>query len=76
MPVGSGVNRTIMGVPKDYRPLVKAALRQGWTLTSGRSRHPKLTAPDGRSTPIPSTSSAPEMFRGWAARLRKMGVRA
>lgn len=73
-PRNNTINSTISGLPKDYRKLVNAALRQGWTLTVSRSGHPKLTAPDGRATPVPSSSRTPQMFRGWANRLRKMGL--
>lgn len=61
-------------VPKDYRPLVKAAVDQGWTFTQTRHGHPKLTAPDGYATPVPSSSSDPRLLRAMVVRLRARGV--
>lgn len=57
-------------MPKDYRPLVEEALAKGWTL-SYEGKHPKLTAPDGYATPIPTSSGAPPLLRAFRNRLRK-----
>lgn len=63
-----------MVVARIFRPAVKAALKQGWTLTQGRTAHPKLTSPDGYSTPVPSSSNDGSLLRGFEMRLRKHGV--
>ena len=57
-------------MPKDYRPLVEEALAKGWTL-SYEGKHPKLTAPDGYATPIPTTSGARQMWLAFRNRLVK-----
>lgn len=55
-------------VHKDYRALVNEALERGWQLTVKRGGHPKLTAPDGYATPIPSNGN-PSLFRAFRKRL-------
>lgn len=64
----------LLTVSKGYRPLVKAALAQGWTLTQSNRGHPKLTAPDGYSVPIPGTGGDGTLVKTIATRLRKHGV--
>ena len=36
-----------MKMDKDYRPIVKAAKRQGWQLDLTGGHHPRLVPPDG-----------------------------
>lgn len=62
-------------LPKDYRDPVKAAIRQGFTLTQTRHGHPKLTGQDGRACAVPSSSRAPKTYREWLATMRKLGLR-
>lgn len=66
----------LTSVPKDYRPLLKTALAQGWTLTrTPHGRHPILTSPDGSySTPLPGSSTCPYLLMAIKARLRKNGL--
>lgn len=64
----------LMTVSKGYRPLVKAALAQGWTLTQSNRGHPKLTAPDGYSCPIPGSGRDASLVKSITSRLRKHGV--
>lgn len=65
----------LMTIPKEYRPLVKMALKEGWKLEFSRHGHPKLTSPDGEfSTPIPSSSSSPAMYTAIKVRLAKAGL--
>jgi hypothetical protein len=61
-------------VPKEYRPLVKAAVRQGWTVSQGRMAHLKLTNPDGLHQVIPSSSRNPVTFRNVRRSLVRMGL--
>lgn len=66
----------LTSVPKDYRPLLKAALAEGWTLTrTAHGRHPILTSPDGSySTPLPGTSTCPYLLKVIKRRLRNQGL--
>ncbi len=64
----------LLTVSKGYRPLVKAALAQGWTLTRSNRGHPKLRAPDGWSTPIPGTGRDASLVLSIAGRMRKHGL--
>lgn len=49
----------IANTAKDLRPLVKAALKAGWTLERGRGGgHAILVAPDGHREPIPTSCRA------------------
>lgn len=59
---------------KDYRPLARAALDVGFRLTISHRGHPKLTAPDGRSIPLPTSSTSSNLHKGIRSKLRKMGV--
>ncbi len=56
-------------IPLDYRKPVAEAVQRGWTLTSERHGHPKLTAPDGYSIPVPTTTSNPNTFKKFMKRL-------
>jgi hypothetical protein len=56
-------------IPKEYRSLVAEAERRGWTLVWKRHGHPKLTAPDGYATPVPTSSGSPRLFKAWRSRL-------
>lgn len=58
-------------LPREYRDLVNEAQRRGWVLTCKRHGHPKLTAPDGYATPIPTSSGAPPLLKAWKLRLLK-----
>lgn len=69
-------NRRPGGIPKfhkDIRPLVRAAVDAGWEL-SYRGKHPKLTAPDGYATPVPSNGNHHGLRRHFILELRKHGV--
>ena len=46
-------------VPRDYRPLYKAALEQGWTVdyVSKRNSHLRWTNPEGMDVFTPRTPS-------------------
>lgn len=67
--------RKLTAIPKEYRPIVKAALGQGWELSFSRHGHPMLSSPDGSfSTPIPSSSRSPAMYTAIKVRLVKAGL--
>jgi hypothetical protein len=69
------VEGLVAGIPKDYRPIVRKALAQGWTLQQVGKGHPKLTSPDGTwSTPLPGSSSSPSLFKAVVSLLRKHGL--
>lgn len=61
---------------KDYRPLAKAAVAAGWTISISRGGHPKLTSPSGQIVPLPSSSNGANLHKAIRAKLRKMGVEA
>lgn len=62
-------------VSKGYRPLVKAAMAQGWTLSRSRLGHVKLTSPDGSyTTPIPGTGRDGCLVRCLTSRMKKHGL--
>jgi len=60
-------------IPKDYRPLVKQARKQGWKFVQKKG-HPKMVSPEGYATPLPSSSNAPGTYQEFKARLRRNGV--
>jgi hypothetical protein len=64
----------VSGLPKDYRPLVRAALANGWKLQRTGKGHAKLTSPTGWSTPLPGTSKNPSLFKAIRKRLAEHGV--
>ena len=50
-----GRNEVIVQVPKQYRQLVRAARKRGWTIDRGRLKHVKLVSPGGTTKiPLPS----------------------
>lgn len=59
---------------KEYRPMAKAALDAGWTVSASRGGHVKLTAPDGTHVPLPGTSRSAGLHRRISTQLRKMGL--
>ncbi len=62
-------------IPKQYKPLVEAALANGWRLKPC-TRHNSLLSPDGST--IVTVPCTPSEYRGWAntrAELRRAGVR-
>jgi hypothetical protein len=60
-------------ISKDLRPIVRAAMDQGWTMTAS-GKHLKLTSPDGsHSEPIPGRAHGP-LLKAIKHRLRKHGV--
>lgn len=73
-------------VHRDYKPLVKAAEAQGWTLepsTSGKG-HPRLQPPEGavardgspaRSLTIPGTPSDHRSLMNTRADMRRQGIK-
>lgn len=62
-------------VPKEYRPWVRAAVAQGWTLAQGRHGHLTLTSPDGSyKTPVSGSSTNTSLFKAFTTRMRKHGV--
>lgn len=56
-------------IPKDYRKPVQQAIQQGWILSWKAHGHPKLTAPDGYSIPVPTTTSNPNTLKKFLKRL-------
>lgn len=65
----------IQTIPKEYRPMVKAALGAGWTLTRTRQGHPKLTNPDGSyATPIPTAYKSGGLHKRIRRELQKREV--
>lgn len=69
------MNRIRNKIPKDYRPLVAAAEASGWVLKQGRGGHPKLVAPDGYATPVPTSSKNSGLLATIRKRLIERGVR-
>lgn len=62
-------------IPKDYRPLVRAAVDAGWEFTkNSRAPHAKLVAPDGFELPVPGTSGSRALLKSFRCRLRAHGV--
>lgn len=66
--------KTIRVVPKDYRPIVRAALDAGWAQSQTRHGHLKLTGPDGHAVAIPSSSTNPRTLETVKSNLRRHGV--
>lgn len=64
-----------MKVHKDFRPLVEAAVKQGWTLetANGRNTHPRLVK-DGAVVWMPGTPSDWRSGYKVRAKLRRAGV--
>lgn len=60
-------------IDRDFRPLVEAAMKQGWELRDG-TRHAQLVAPDGRVQPIPGSASDHRAVKNFRAQLRRLGV--
>lgn len=61
-------------VPKDYRPLVKAAKKAGWILRP-KKRHLLLESPDGATlVGFPGTPSDHRSLLNTRAELRRAGV--
>lgn len=63
-----------MIVPKDFRPLAKAARKQGWTLATRGSGHISWTAPSGFVHYSESTPSDVRAVRNLRAALRRGGL--
>lgn len=56
---------------RDFRPIIKAACKAGWTVSVRGSGHMRFVSPDGSSivdTPVSSSMPA------YIARLRRAGV--
>lgn len=65
----------LLTVSKGYRPLVRAALAQGWTISRTRLGHVKLTTPDGSWTvPIPGSGRDGRLVAALSSRMRKHGL--
>lgn len=60
-------------IHKELRAPVRAAMEFGWSLTY-TGKHPKLTAPDGYATPVPSNGNVDGLRKAFESRLRKHGV--
>ena len=56
-------------VPKEYRTLVRDAQERGWELVAKRHGHFKLVAPDGYSTPVPSSSGSTSLYKAVRSRV-------
>ncbi len=66
-----------MKVPKDYRPMVRAALDAGWRIKETAKGHIKLMSPDGETSVIlPSSSRSTRGIQNVASILKKAGVSA
>lgn len=64
-----------MKYPKDYAPLVEAAVAAGWTHVAQRNGHTRLIHPDGeRYVVLPSSSVSNTGLLNTRARLRRAGL--
>ena len=61
-------------VPKEFKPLVRAAQDEGFSLTRLRNGHLSLQHPDGRRSDIPSSPGDRKGVLNQRAALRKLGV--
>lgn len=62
-------------LPRDYRPMARAALDAGWTLSRSGNGHTKLRSPEGRTIPLPGSGRvAIGLYKHISAQLRKLGV--
>jgi hypothetical protein len=65
-----------VNLPRDLRPLAKAAERAGWTLTKRTgSNHVKWQPPAGRPYYTPSTSASRQLIANATSDLRKLGLK-
>ncbi len=61
-------------VSPEVRPLVRAAIAQGWELDDSGKRHPKLRGPDGHVITVPGSLSDWRGVKNLRAQLRRAGV--
>jgi hypothetical protein len=63
------------GLPRDYRPMARAAIVAGWTITRSGNGHTKLRSPDGQTIPLPGSGRvALGLYKHITAQVRKAGV--
>jgi hypothetical protein len=63
-----------MRVPRELRPLAKAAKAAGWTIAPTRKNHLRWTSPDGVLLFTPSSPSDHRGATNHRLRLRRAGV--
>lgn len=66
-----------MKLPKDWKPLLRAATRQGWVIVPTKSNHIKLRSRDGKKQ-ISMPSSPSDNQRGlknMKAQMRRAGIK-
>lgn len=61
-------------IPREYRDLVRAAQDQGWELFTKRGGHPKLKAPDGYVSPIPTSFKGSGLYKTIRKRFVEHGL--
>lgn len=70
------MSRTRFTVNEQYRPLVKLARKQGWTLTHTGSQHLQLTAPWGTVVTFSgSPNGGNRGYDNFRSRLRRAGLK-
>lgn len=64
--------RTIMQIPKDWRPIIEACIDQGWSLESG-GKHPRIVK-GATVIPIAGSPSDRRATRNMIGQLRRAGI--
>lgn len=62
-------------MPKDFRPIQKAAKKQGWTVRYTGTGHYRWTAPDGQCVVSGSTPSDYHAFKNFVSSLKRKGLK-
>jgi len=61
-------------IPKDFRPMVDAALAAGWTISTAASGHVKWKSPEGKMVVTSCSSVNRRGVRNARSDLRRMGL--
>ena len=64
-----------MRLARDFRPLARLALRQGWTIELTRKLHLRFIAPSGHVGIGPGTPFDYGSVKNFRAQLRRKGLR-
>lgn len=70
----SATDRVTRAVPKEYKPLVRTAMRSGWTAGFDGHGHVRLTGPAGNAVTVPSSSRNSHTYEKVRRALRQAGV--
>jgi hypothetical protein len=72
--VSNGNRRIPKAMKKEWRPIARAAIDQGWTITHTRGGHFSWRSPEGEQVFSPSTASDHHSLDRVILKLRRAGL--